>query len=383
MKMIRYLLLYAFMVPAMTVAGQPVALELAQTSPSFEVQQLFESERFPNIVTTTDGTLLAAWGSSQIVSRRSTDGGRSWQAQVFVAEEGFHGGGLTVDDVTGHVLAFVEMQHPPAPLKLYRSHDQGQTWQEDLIHIHPDTLGAIPSMHMNEHGLTMTRGNFAGRLIRATRVYAGGNDRAYWTNHYTNAMYSDNRGNTWHSSHPFPVKGTGEAAIVELQDGTLYYNSRRHMSTDGNTPRRRYSARSRDGGHTWIEVALIEVLPDGPQDRDYGLMAGLVRLPIEGRDVLLYSNVDVPEGYTGEIPDWSRQNMRFRGTIWISFDGGQTWPLKKLVEPGPFAYSSLTAGRPGTPSEGWIYLLYENERGGKVARFNLAWLLADAEETGD
>ena len=30
-------------------------------------------------------------------------------------------------------------------------------------------------------------------------------------------------------------------------------------------------------------------------------------------------------------------------------DGGETWPLKRLIEPGPFAYSSLSAGRPGTP----------------------------------
>jgi sialidase-1 len=38
----------------------------------------------------------------------------------------------------------------------------------------------------------------------------------------------------------------------------------------------------------------------------------------------------------------------------------------------------LDAGRPGTPSEGWIYLLFEGgpQGGGTIARFNLAWLLA-------
>ena len=30
-----------------------------------------------------------------------------------------------------------------------------------------------------------------------------------------------------------------------------------------------------------------------------------------------------------------------------------------VYEEGPFAYSSLSAGRPGTPSQGWIYLLFE------------------------
>ena len=69
-------------------------------------------------------------------------------------------------------------------------------------------------------------------------------------------------------------------------------------------------------------------------------------------------------------------------TVWASFDGGKTWPLKRLIEPGPSAYSSLNAGRPGTSSEGWIYIHYEAGRGSKLARFNLAWLL-DGEATGE
>jgi sialidase-1 len=51
---------------------------------------------------------------------------------------------------------------------------------------------------------------------------------------------------------------------------------------------------------------------------------------------------------------------------------------------GPSAYSSMNAGRPGTPSEGWIYLHFEGGPGGgsQVARFNLAWLLQGM-PTGD
>lgn len=97
-------------------------------------------------------------------------------------------------------------------------------------------------------------------------------------------------------------------------------------------------------------------------------MAGLTRLPVEGRDVLLYSNADSPSG-------------RRHGTVWASFDGGRTWPMKRLVTEESFAYSSMTAGRPGTTSEGWIYLMYESE-GAKVARFNLSWVL-EGEMTGD
>ena len=64
----------------------------------------------------------------------------------------------------------------------------------------------------------------------------------------------------------------------------------------------------------------------------------------------------------------------------MSFDGGKTWPLKKSIDPGRFKYSSLAIGRENTPSEGYIYLLYECEdfqnayAGAKIAKFNLSWL---------
>ena len=64
--------------------------------------------------------------------------------------------------------------------------------------------------------------------------------------------------------------------------------------------------------------------------------------------------------------------------------GGKTWPIKRLAYKDRFAYSSMTSGRPGTPSEGWIYLNFEGgpKGGSTVARFNLAWLIT-GEPTGD
>ncbi|MCG8583262.1 MAG: glycoside hydrolase, partial [Pirellulales bacterium] len=227
------------------------------------------------------------------------------------------------------------------------------------------------SIHMNEHGITLRDGKHKGRLLQPTRWYDGRNHRSKWSGHYTNAMYSDDGGKTWQASEPFPAYGTGEATVAELSDGRIYYNSRRHWAPKGENPRRRWTAWSEDGGRTWKGLAICEALPDGGQDRDYGLMGGLIRLPIHGQDVLIFSNVESPKG-------------RQHGTVWASFDGGKTWPMKRLVFDGAFAYSSLNAGRPGTASEGWIYLLFEGgpKGGGSIARFNLAWLL-EGEETGD
>ena len=98
-------------------------------------------------------------------------------------------------------------------------------------------------------------------------------------------------------------------------------------------------------------------------------MAGLIRLPLAGYDLLIFSNIESLNG-------------RKNGTVWLSFDGGKSWPVKKSVEPKGFKYSSLAVGRKNTPSEGYIYLLYESGTksdinaygGGKIARFNLSWL---------
>jgi sialidase-1 len=302
--------------------------------------------------------------------RRSTDGGQTWGAETLVGK-GFMGGGVTVNERTGDILAFVEAGHPPAALTVYRSTDHGKTWAAVDVQIKPDGNGNVPSMHMNEHGITLRHGEHAGRLVRPTRWYAGKNERARWPQHYTNAIYSDDGGKTWQTSEPFPANGTGEATVAELSSGRIYYNSRRHWAPEGVDPLRRWTAWSDDGGRTWQDLAICKVLPDGDQNRSYGLMGGLARLPVRGRDVLVFSNIVSPAG-------------RHHGHVWASFDGGQTWPIQRLVFDGPFAYSSLNAGRPGTASEGWIYLLFEGgpQGGGTVARFNLSWLL-QGDKTGD
>jgi sialidase-1 len=353
----------------MTAAGLPAEgkLEPFLGEPKLEMRSVFKGERLPNVIVATDGTVLAVWGWGTVRVRRSEDGGESWGDPMTLGK-GLNSGGALVNEVNGDVFVFTESKHPPAPLAVYRSQDHGKTWSEMEVNINPDKNGNIPSMCMNEHGITLRHGTHAGRLIRPARDYAGCNDSKLYSKHYTTAVYSDDGGRTWHTSDPFPAFGTGEATLAELSDGRIYYNSRRHWAPEGENPRRRWTAFSEDGGKTWEDLSICEVLPDGDQVRDYGLMAGLTRLPVEGRDILIFSNIESFKG-------------RHHGTVWASFDGAKTWPIKRLVTEGEFAYSSLASGRPGTKSEGWIYLGYENH-GMQVARFNLSWIL-DGEKTGD
>ena len=331
-----------------------------------DINQVHRGGRFPNIVVAMDGSILAVWNG--VIVKRSEDGGDTWGEAISVGK-GFMGGGVTVNERNGEIIAFVEKGHPPAAQALYHSTDHGKTWAKLDATIKPDSKDNTPSFHMNEHGITLRHGEHAGRLIRASRWYAGQNHRSKWPQHYTNAMYSDDGGKTWSTSEPFPAKGTGEATLAELSDGRVYYNTRRHWAEEGANPRRRWHAWSQDGGVTWKDFSICEILPDGPQSTNYGCMAGLTRLAVKGRDIVLYCNCDSAGG-------------RDKGTVWASFDGGSTWPVKRLVQKGRFAYSSMTSGRPGTKTEGLVYIHYEGGGGSAVARFNLAWVL-DGSKTGN
>ena len=62
---------------------------------------------------------------------------------------------------------------------------------------------------------------------------------------------------------------------------------------------------------------------------------------------------------------------RERGTIYLSRDEGKSWPVKRVLYPGPFAYSVLTKF-----SDGTIGCLFEADSYGRIVftRFPVEWL---------
>jgi sialidase-1 len=135
--------------------------------------------------------------------------------------------------------------------------------------------------------------------------------------------------------------------MVEHPDGSVMLNSRKWGGKDF-----RKIATSQDGGVMWSPIQ------EEPALRDPGCMASIFSAATkDGKSVLLYSGPD--------------STKRENGTIHLSRDDGQTWPVKKVLFPGSFAYSVLTQ----LPN-GDLGCLFETDDTNRIvfARFQLAWL---------
>lgn len=349
--------------PAEAFLGEAVFLD----------QRLFAGRGALDVLVARNGSVLAFHGNQL---RESADGGATWGP---AREIGRDAGGKTVlNEATGEILYLRADKG-----YLWKSRDDGRTWARETVRVRPNKFGhgspdTVPlSVGAFQPGITLQFGPKQGRLLMATRVMGptGSNDVEWRPYHYNTAIFSDDGGATWQVSAPFPVLGSGEAALAELSDGRILYSSREHMSV-GN----RYFGWSHDGGELWLNPWQSDTLPDGARGTSYGCMGGLIRLPIDGADVLLYSNLDTTAGVMPKKVGGSTSAGREKITVWASFDGGRTWPVKRRVFDGPSAYSNLGVGRPGTASAGRIFLHYEGGEkhcyeGVRVATFNLTWLL--------
>jgi sialidase-1 len=363
---------------------RPGSVNMFMGEPIFSMTRMFKGRGGRNIITAHDGTVLAFHLDFLVESK---DGGITWSENRYIGDD-VHGSNALVNEKTGEIF----MVHPNG--HAWISSDNGKTWRREDITIVPNSMlhgspDGIPLiLWAMQPGITLMYGEHKGRLIMPSRVWRLTDNQPnlypWWMFMYSNSLYSDDDGKTWQSSSPFPCGGTGEGAMAELSDGSIFYSSRRNFFDvwyPENFRHELHYAISYDGGKNWEDLHLSQDLPDGPRYRGeeprgmnfnghYGLMGGLLRLPVEGKDILLYSNVDTP------------CHNRIRGTVWASFDGGKTWPVKRLVYDGPFAYSTLGAGRTGTASEGKIFLFFEGGEDGphsavNIAVFNLSWLLED------
>ena len=149
--------------------------------------------------------------------------------------------------------------------------------------------------------------------------------------------------------------GGDEAKVAELNNGNILMSIRH----DGGGPR--YYTISTDNGLTWGPVSTC------PQLIEPGCNGDLIRYTstLDGynKNRLLHS---IPNNKT------SRQNV----SIFVSYDEGQTWPIKKSICPGSSAYSSITILPDGTIG---AYVEENNPISLYYINFSLGWLTNGAD----
>lgn len=328
--------------------------------------------RIPALTTSTKGTLLAAYdsrptlgdlpGNLGIVLRRSTDGGATWKTQQVVRKEaapkGFGDPSLLTDRVTGRIFVFYagsvnqgffgsatgNDESDPDVLQADYSYsdDDGVTWTHRRItkQIKNPAWGGM--FAASGEGIQLRNGPHKGRLIQQYAIRDNGAN-------YAVSAYSDDHGATWKMGNPVGPGGD-ENKTVELSDGRIMLNNRSKpyrtiaYSTDGGV---NYTPFTQDTNLTdpANNASVIRYAPDAPASDPKSKW-------------LLFSNTE---------DSASRRNL----TVKMSCDNGKTWPIKKVVDPGSAAYSTLTR-----LPDGRLGLLYERADYQHItySSFDLKWL---------
>jgi sialidase-1 len=393
-------------VAALLVAGGA----LVAAEPLLEKVDLFEAGndeyamyRIPGIIVTAKGTVLAYcearkssgsdWGMIDIMLRRSTDGGKTWQPRakiadvpgpkeknpVAIAKKVGKASDVTYNnpvafadrDGSVHMLFCLEYMR----CFYIRSDDDGVTWSQPI-----EITKAFEAFRPKYEWKAMATGPAHGIQLRSGRLVipvwlstgTGGNAHRPSV---TATIYSDDHGKSWKAGE-IAVPDTeewifpNETVIVELADGRVMLNVRSESLAH-----RRLVTTSADGATQWSKPRFDEALLEPI------CMASIIRVSggqSGGKTRIAFANPDNLEradqkAAAGKSRD--RKNL----SIKLSYDEGQTWPIGKTLEGSWSGYSDLAALPDGT-----ILCFYErgsrdNKSGTNtaaltVARFNLEWL---------
>lgn len=336
--------------------------------------------RIPGVFTAKDGSIVAVTDKRKynqgdlpedidIVCRRSTDGGHTWSEPYTIAQgTGYnHGFGDCVlawtNDDNGLIAGFVGgvglwNSTPSNPIRSYiaRSYDNGQTWTEpeDITDFIFGSNCVVPE-HRTWRASFFGSGN--GLITSTGRIMFVAAIRETTAQSLSNyAVYSDDNGITWHVSGRASVSGD-EAKVTELVDGRILMSIRHNG--------KRWYNISNDGGETW--QSSTSTWND-------------ITAPACNGDMIRYTSVNQGFNKNRLLHSVPFGSSRTDVSVYISYDEGETWPVRKCIVPYSSAYSSLCVLPDGT-----IGLYVEEEYPGNSGystvfyNFSLEWLTDGAD----
>lgn len=363
---------------------------------------LFEPKRdgytmfhVPSMVITKKGTVLAFaegrfgqgkdWDDIDLVMRRSTDNGKSWEAMKIIVPhtKGKPTSNLTPiadDNGTVHVLYQVNYENA----YYMESKDEGKSWTSPVnITYAFNKFKTEYPWHVLAPGPGHAIQMASGRLLVPVwlcipnRKMPGGDHRPSCVA----TIYSDDHGKTWDrgkiivnngdiAANGDTIVNPNESVVVQLSDGRIMINMRNENLTN-----KRLVSYSNDGISGWTKPAFDADLFEPV------CMASMLKLNSGTHKpaMLLFVNPDSRNDARptkkGRPVFKPRKNITAR----LSYDEGKTWPVHKTLFEGGSGYSDLAIDK-----KGLVYCLYEKEDGKDngwryriiMHRFNLPWLTA-------
>ncbi|MDP6358831.1 MAG: sialidase family protein [Planctomycetota bacterium] len=331
----------------------------------FDEQCLFRSGendyhacRIPALLSLGEGRVIAVCegrrdsladdGDIDLVMKRSGDGGRTWsRMEVLLEGEGDTVGNPCLILVPEGPTVWLTFCRNNRQVLVMKSTDDGDNWSvpvEITDQVMPPGwtyIGTGPG-----HGIRMQN----GRLI--VPCWVGDDARMHGEVQASFIFYSDDGGETWKHGSVLDKDVCDECEVVELKGGTLYMNARsRHRK------KQRAFSTSDDGGESWSPVEHAPSLPE---------------LSCQG-SIISLQNPDLPQQDVILLAAPANTDKRCQLTISISNDGGQTWPVSRLICEGSAAYSDLAV-----TSDSKILCFYESDNYTRItlARFNLDWCMS-------
>ena len=289
----------------------------------------YHTYRIPGLVVSNEGTLLAFCegrrndrrdhGDIDMLLKRSTDGGRTWSKAILVYEEGgtesvtIGNPCPVVDRTTGTI--WLPFCRDNDRVFVTSSDDDGLTWTP------PREITATVKANNWDwyatgpgHGIQLQYGPHKGRLVIPCDCREKLKDGSWDKRGRSLVIYSDDQGQTWKRGQATEL-GMNECEVVERRDGTLLLSMRNYLGKN-----LRAFSMSTDGGETWSAPQ------HHPEVFCPTCQASIVRLPGDA-DQFVYSGPGGP----------GRTHMTLR----LSRDGGESWPVSRVLYEGPAAYSEL------------------------------------------